>query len=346
VTTHLDAPHLSICIPTYNFGPYIGETLQSVLRQMRPSVEIVVLDSGSNDETTNVVTKLQEEYSCLRYERAEERKGIDRDMARVVELARGQYCWLFSADDVMQDGALARILSEIEQMHDVYLCMHSNETLTMQPIEPSHPVLDLSEDASFQLADPKQQLRYFRLSQTTEAFFSYMSGLVIRKALWDTLQLNEKFVGTCWAHVARLFALIPTGMTVKFLAAVLVRRRGGNDSFATRGVVRRYAIAIQGYQNLAVQFWGNDSPQAFHIRRVLRKEFPLRMFLAAKLLCMANPGIEDKRLLDQLVARTYSDWSLMCLLNRVAYHLFPSALYRPARDVYRRLRGEIDGGRS
>jgi len=125
---------------------------------------------------------------------------------------------------------------------------------------------------------------------------------------------------------------------VKFIAAVLVRRRGENDSFSSQGVVRRYALAIQGYEKLFLHFWGKDSRQAFHIRRVLKNEFPIRNFLAAKILCVANPAMEDRRLLDELVVRTYYDHSLASILKRVTYRFFPLALYRPARIVYNRLR--------
>ena len=334
----MDAIRLSVCIPTYNFGPFIGETLDSILGQIQVGVEIVVLDSGSTDETQCVVLDLQRKHSCIRYERVKERQGIDRDMARVVDLAQGDYCWLFSADDVMEKGALSRMLIEIERGHDVYICMHSNETIDMRKVDDSHPVLNSAKDVSFQLADVEQQLRYFYLAQTTEAFFSFISGLVIRRARWTAVHLNEKFVGTCWAHVARLFELIPTGLMVKFVAAVLVRRRGENDSFSTQGVVRRYALAIQGYEKLYAHFWGNDSRQAFHIRRVLKKEFPIRNFLIAKMLCAASPATEDKRLLDELVARTYYDRSLVSILKRLTYRLFPLALIQPARNLYHRLR--------
>jgi abequosyltransferase len=334
----MDALRLSVCIPTYNFGRFIGETLDSILGQIQVGVEIVVLDSGSTDETQSVVLDLQRKHSCIRYERVEERQGIDRDMARVVDLARGDYCWLFSADDVMENGALEKMLIEIELAHDVYICMHSNETIDMQKIDDSHPVLNSTKDITFQLADVEQQLRYFYLAQTTEAFFSFISSLIIRRAKWKAVHLNEKFVGTCWAHVARLFELIPTGLAVKFIAAVLVRRRGENDSFSTQGVVRRYALALQGYEKLLAHFWGDDSRQAFHIRRVLKKEFPIRNFLVAKMLCAASPETEDKCLLDELVASTYYDRSLVSILRRVTYRLFPVALIEPSRVVYKRLR--------
>lgn len=341
----LKALRLSICIPTHNFGQFIGETLVSVLSQISPGVEIVVLDSASTDETRSVVLGLQKEHGCLRYEFAAHRGGIDRDMARVVDLARGEYCWLFSADDVMVEGAVAKVLAELDRPHDLYICMHSDETVKMEVVNPAHDVLRLFKDDSFDLADLGHQLRYFKLAKTTEAFFSFISGLIVRKKKWDEIPINDRFVGSCWAHVARLFELMPRGLTVRFLAVTLVRRRGDNDSFASTGVVRRYALAIQGYQSLASHFWGDASSQAFHIRRVLRNEFRLRAFIAAKAMCIAEPQVESRPLLDLLMNRTYSDWTVMSVLARTVYRLLPNAVYLPARSAYKYLR-RIFSGRS
>ncbi len=331
-------PALSVCIPTYNFGRFIGETLESILSQVTSEVEVVVLDSGSTDDTPAVVSRLQHKFPSLRYVRAEYKKGIDRDMALVVEMARGTYCWLFSADDVMVPGALARILREITTGEDLYLCMHSNHTCTMELTDLRHPVFRSSVDAGYELSDPHQQLIYFSRAMSTEAFFSFMGGLIVKRSAWASVPLNERFVGSCWAHVARLFELIPKGLSVKFIAAVLLHRRGGNDSFATHGIVRRYALAIHGYQELADHFWGKSSHQAFHIRRVLRNEFRLRMFLSAKVLCASSPSVEDRSLLNTLVKFIYSDLRLSCVVKRLVFHIFPVALFEPARRAYLSLR--------
>jgi abequosyltransferase len=319
-------PVLSICVPTYNFGAFIGHALESMLSQLRPGVEIVVLDSGSTDETREVVMRFQSQSDCLRYERAQAPCGIDRDMARVVELARGDYCWLFSADDVMVAGAIGIVLEAIEEGRDLLLCLHSNDSLTMEPIQERHPVLAISQDATFELADDQQLKTYFALALTTEAFFSFMGGLIVRRATWNRVDLNEQFVGSCWAHVARLFELIPGGLSVHALDRVLLRRRGGNDSFGGQGVVRRYALAIDGYLALAAHFWGNHSEQAFHVRRVLRREFGLPMLLAAKMACAAKPAREDRRTLDRLVSEIYCDRSMACRATRFAFWAFPTAM--------------------
>src|ERR1700722_1620055 len=97
---------LSICIPTYNFGEFIGETLESILPQIVDGVEVVVLDGGSTDETQAVVGAFQARCPALQYYHRDERGGIDLDMALTVELARGKYCWLFSSDDLMRPGAV------------------------------------------------------------------------------------------------------------------------------------------------------------------------------------------------------------------------------------------------
>jgi abequosyltransferase len=265
---------LSVCIPTHNFGPFIGETLRSIVLQMTPKVEVVVLDSASTDDTSRIVAGFQEKHERVRYVYGDRKNGIDRDLAHVASLARGEYCWLFSADDIMREGAIATVLHEIESSRpDLLLCMHSNNSLSMQEIDACHPVLRLDRNTDFFLHDIEQQRRYFSLAQTTEAFFSFMSSLIVRRASWESVPLRDEFVGTCWSHVGRLFELMRTRLHVRFLAQALLARRADNDSFAQHGRVRRFSIAIEGLQNIVEAFWGTDSFQSHEMRRVLRNEF-------------------------------------------------------------------------
>ena len=331
---------LSICIPTFNFGRFIGETLDSIVSQMTRDVEIVILDGGSTDMTSEVVSEAQRSCVGIKYHRIAQRGGIDRDMARVVELADGQYCWLFSADDRMRPGALRRMLDLIRSDHDVYLCKHSMCTLNMKIIG-YRDVINPDTLGDFDLRDETDKGRYFRSAQTTEAFFSFIGGIIVRRSKWTSIELNENFVGSCWAHVARLFQLIPHGLTLLYVPEVLLDRRGDNDSFADLGVVNRYRIAIDGYHRLADTFLGNKTSFSHDVRRALRNEFGLRMFLHATLCCSRNPATEDAKLLDRLIKKTYVDRPLRGLFIAVVCNLMPSRFYAFVRSAYRRFRSAI-----
>lgn len=314
---------LSICMPTYNFGRFIAETLHSILEQDgAEEIEVVVLDGASADNTADIVTGLQKQYPQIKYFRLPVRGGIDRDMAKTVELASGEYCWLFSSDDIMRNGALELALNEIKQGYDLYLCRHAECTFEMQVLF-EYPILCLNSEAVFDLANPEIRERYFSLAITTEAFFSFMGGLVIKKSTWDSVPLNEAFVGSCWALAARLFEVMRKRLTVKYVGKTCLYRRGENDFFMDKGVVNRLRIAIEGYHRLADTFFGHDSVEAFHIRRVLKNDFSVTVFSAAAQLCREKPETESKTLLDALVRQTYCDGSARDWRNRFLYAFYP-----------------------
>jgi abequosyltransferase len=64
-------PHisLSICIPTYNFGKFIGQTLESIIPNLTEAVEVVILDGGSTDDTADVVAQKQRNFPQIQYHR-------------------------------------------------------------------------------------------------------------------------------------------------------------------------------------------------------------------------------------------------------------------------------------
>ena len=60
---------LSICIATYRRGPYIGATLDSILQQMPPGVELLVVDGASPDDTPQVMHRYLQKHPEIVYRR-------------------------------------------------------------------------------------------------------------------------------------------------------------------------------------------------------------------------------------------------------------------------------------
>jgi abequosyltransferase len=328
---------LSICIPTYNFGAFIGGTLESIVGQLEPGVEVVVFDGGSTDDTEAIVGRFCARNPAVRYVRQAFRGGIDRDMARSVELARGEYCWLFSSDDIMKPGAVRRVLLETAGGLDIYLGGVTLCDNNMAPIE-EHPILDAPWNSAFDLRDDAQRLRYFECARTTMAFFSFMGAIVIRRRRWQAVPLDEAYVGSCWAHVVRILRMIPDGLSVKYIGESLQRKRSDNDSFMDKGLVHRYAIAIDGYHRISTDVFGEYSPEARHIRRVIVNEYPPKHFFFAKRDCIRNGRSSDIAELDRLAGRAYRDHNLRNLAYLATYRLLPLWVYELVRAAAKRLR--------
>ncbi|GAA4716804.1 glycosyltransferase [Sphingomonas lutea] len=345
-------PRLSICIPTYNFGQFIGETLNSIIPQLTDEVEVVVVDGASTDETELVVREFQRLCPAIRYVKLPQKGGIDRDMATAVELAEGDYCWLFSADDIMFSCAIRTALNCTRGGDDVYLCTHGNSGFDLTLLAPDYPAFRRHKRSRFELDDPESRRRYFALAATSEAFFSFMGTIILKRAKWRSVPLNEEYVGTCWAHAARLLAIGKTSLTVTYLAEPLLTRRDGNDSFAGGGVVKRFALAIDGYNRIAEDLYGRGSEEAKHVQRVIRGEFGIRHFLWTKELTRQQPARESREELDRLAKRNFRNGRLRGNVEYLVYRLLPAApvslaikAFRSARAQLRRLPARQGPGR-
>jgi abequosyltransferase len=266
---------LSICIPTYNFGAFIGETLSAVIDQSqdRDDVEIVIVDGASTDNTGEVVRSFQDRSPSLVYNRLERKGGIDNDLARTVELARGDYCWLLSSDDVPSTGAISRMLREFGSGCDIYLCSRTICDQDLRPLFDQHWLSGGMEDRIFTFAGHRDLIDYFSRAGSIGSLFSYMSSIVVKRAAWNTIGRDNRLIGSNYAHVARLFSILREGGTLKYIREPLVLCRGENDSFSKSGVVRRFMIDIDGYLLLADTLFPDADVRRTFLA-IMRREHP------------------------------------------------------------------------
>jgi len=313
---------LSICIPTYNFGKFIGETLDSILPQVNSEVEVIVLDGGSTDETGSIIRSKQNNYPQLKYFYQDYRGGIDCDIETAVSYSQGIYCWLFSADDIMLAGAIDTILNSIQTDYDIYICEHVLCDFNVNPIR-KHPPFKTTAPKLFNLADDLQKNEYFSTALTSEAFFSFLSGPIFKRDIWYRANIPESFYGTCWIVAGHLLTMIPEGLMVSYLSKVLIHKRGDNDSFADQGLVNRYRIAIETFHHISSTVFGEHSKEMSHIRRVLRHEISFRYLIKAKLWASKNPDTEDIKVLNRIVKLHYGDAGFKNTLKYLIYKLTP-----------------------
>jgi len=99
-------PSISVVIPAYNAGKFIGEALASALVQTRPAAEIIVVDDGSTDGTAAAAENFG---SPVRLIRNSENLGVGASRNRGVQASRGEYVAYLDADDKWRPNHLANL---------------------------------------------------------------------------------------------------------------------------------------------------------------------------------------------------------------------------------------------
>jgi glycosyltransferase involved in cell wall biosynthesis len=90
-------PLVTVVVPVLNGEAYLRESLDSLLAQTYPSVELLVVDDASTDATAEIVRSYGD---CVRYVRQPETRGIYASANDGIAQAKGALVGVFHADDV------------------------------------------------------------------------------------------------------------------------------------------------------------------------------------------------------------------------------------------------------
>lgn len=94
---------ISVIIPSYNHGNYLSRAVESVLSQTYQSVEIVVVDDGSGDNTKEVA----ESFPGVKYV-YQQNKGLSSARNTGIANSSGKYLLFLDADDWLTVDALEK----------------------------------------------------------------------------------------------------------------------------------------------------------------------------------------------------------------------------------------------
>ena len=262
----MSSPRLSICIATRNRGDVLAPTLDALLAQVGPGVEIVVVDGASTDNTGEVVRTRAERNASLKYFPQVSNSGIDGDFDKAIVLAQGEYCWLMSDDDLPLDGAVQRVLGLCQQ--DLAAVIVDAEVY--------------SADYSIKLLN--QRLRFTgerryasdemdRLLADCGDCLSFIGALVIRRAIWLARE-RQAYFGTEFIHVGVLFQA-PLPGEVLALGEPMLRIRYGVGNWARRA----FEVWMFKWPNLIWSFTQRSEPARSTVTARYPWQNPVKLLL-------------------------------------------------------------------
>ncbi len=102
----IDWPKISLVIPSFNQGEFIDQTINSIVLQKYPNIEIIIIDGGSRDNTVEVVNKFSDFVDVFI---SESDQGQSDAINKGWNLANGEiFNWL-NSDDYLSELSLYNI---------------------------------------------------------------------------------------------------------------------------------------------------------------------------------------------------------------------------------------------
>lgn len=224
---------VSVIIPVYNSAPYLRECIESVLGQTLQDIEIICIDDGSTDGSSDILRQYEAENRILLVKQLH--RGVSAARNAGIEKACGKYLYFMDSDDLIEPETLERLSGRAEQ--DALDIVHCN----------GHTWTDSS---SFRDTVIEQNTMMYREHQ----YNGVMSGSGLMEAFYS----NNEYWMTAWLylykremvinkglrffegiiHEDNLFAFVSLLLAERcgYLDAVLYRKRIRSDSITTTPV--------------------------------------------------------------------------------------------------------------
>ena len=172
---------LTIIIPMYNCEDYIDRCIESIINQKDISVEIVLINDGSTDNTLSKVLKYCNEYENIKLINQKNR-GVSYARNIGIENANGKYILFVDSDDYLIKDSLQSILKMAKEDYDIirfsYVIKNKNKEQRV-----------IFEEMEYNTYDEK---KIFINNFLSNSYENMVWGQLIKKDLLKNVMFDEK----------------------------------------------------------------------------------------------------------------------------------------------------------
>lgn len=139
--------NISVIVPVYNAEKTIEKTIRALVAQTYSEFEVLMVDNGSTDRSSQICLEYQKKDKRFRYIYVEQ-KGVSNARNMGLSCAKGKYICFCDADDVPKENMLQVLLQDIEtSQSDCVMCNYYTERDNCNSVFPfkSDKSLDVEE---------------------------------------------------------------------------------------------------------------------------------------------------------------------------------------------------------
>lgn len=132
-------PLVSVLISNYNYGAFVGESIQSVLSQTYENFELIICDDGSTDNSVNVIRTFLDDHRVRLIQK--ENGGQPSALNVAFAQSRGEIICLLDSDDAFTPGKIERTVAAFYRSPECGICIHPIQPVDSdnKPIGPPYP---------------------------------------------------------------------------------------------------------------------------------------------------------------------------------------------------------------
>jgi glycosyltransferase involved in cell wall biosynthesis len=108
-------------MPCFNHAEFVGDSVEAILRQSHPDLELVVVDDCSTDRCSEILSRFSAEDPRVKPIRHLVNQGLSRSRNDALRAARGDYIAFCDADDVWEPNKLQVQLEQLQKNSDYAL---------------------------------------------------------------------------------------------------------------------------------------------------------------------------------------------------------------------------------
>ena len=114
-------PLVSVIVTSYNYEDFIGEAIDSVLRQTYQNFEVIVVDDGSRDGSLEIVRRYAEANEKVRVytHPNHENMGLPASVKLGVKMSKGEYVAFCESNDAWHPQHLEKVMELVRRYDDV-----------------------------------------------------------------------------------------------------------------------------------------------------------------------------------------------------------------------------------
>lgn len=330
---------ISVIIPTYNNSTSIERCIESVLNQSINASEIIVVNDGSTDNTSEILNQF--ESKIIYFEQSNQGQGAARNTG--LKAATGEYIAFLDSDDYW--------LPDFIKITSAFLDQHPNASA----INTGHIILKFGGKYFGPMLNETDKLRYCN-GAIVDNFFEFWAKYdhirtgtaLIRKKIIDTagFQREDLRISQDLEYWGYLATFGKWGFISEYLwvgdSASTAARKGWSDKYLNR---RKLCPSVESWEKRITQrITREDRPGFVMVRGRVANSFSYNKLLGGDTIAAKNivtkygnemPISWTSRAMKVGIRNGIVAWKVMCFMLRLREKLKSFVLYYFPGTTYR-----------